>query len=64
VEFISDRMSYIILKGGWYSVIVLNAKAPCEDKSDVKDSFYEKLGRVFMFPMYCMKFFFVISVRK
>jgi hypothetical protein len=24
VEFVSDRMSYIILTGGWYHIIVLN----------------------------------------
>jgi hypothetical protein len=35
VEFISDRMSYIILRGRWSSVIVLNEHAICEDKGDV-----------------------------
>jgi hypothetical protein len=46
VEFISDRMSYIILRGRWCNT-VLNAHAPCEDKVDyVKDSFYEELRRV------------------
>jgi hypothetical protein len=40
VEFGSDRMSYIILRGFWCNIIVLNVRAPCEDKSDdVKDSF-------------------------
>jgi hypothetical protein len=39
-------MLYIILRGHWCNVIV-NAHAPCEDKSDdVKDSFYEELGYV------------------
>jgi hypothetical protein len=57
VEFISDRMSYIILRGRWCNVIVLNVHVPCEDKGDdVKDSFYEELGRVFdQFPRYDMK---------
>jgi exonuclease III len=57
VEFVSDRMSYIILRGRWCNIIVVNVHAPCEDKSDdVKDSFYEKLGRVFdQFPRYDMK---------
>jgi hypothetical protein len=32
VEFISDRMSYIILRGRWCNIIVLNVHAPCEDK--------------------------------
>jgi hypothetical protein len=52
VEFISDRMSYIILRGRWCNIIVLNVYAPCEDKTDVvKDSFCEELGRVFdQFP--------------
>jgi exonuclease III len=48
VEFISDRMSYIILRGRWCNIIVLNVHAPCEDKGDdEKDSFYEELGHVF-----------------
>jgi hypothetical protein len=57
VEFISDRMSFVMLRGGWCSIIVLNVHAPCEDKGDdVKDSFYEELGRVFdQFPRCDMK---------
>jgi hypothetical protein len=48
VEFVSDRMSYIILRGRWCDIIVLNAHAPCEDEGDdVRDSFYEELGYVF-----------------
>jgi exonuclease III len=66
VEFISDRMSYIILRGRWCNIIFLNVHAPCEDKGDdVKDSFCEKLGRVFdQFPRYNMKYCWVISTRK
>jgi exonuclease III len=42
VEFVSDRMSYITLKGRWCDIIVLNVHAPTEDKcDDTKDSFYE-----------------------
>jgi hypothetical protein len=53
VEFVSDSMSYIILRGRWCSIIVLNVRAPCEDKGD---SFCEQLGRVFdQSPMYDMK---------
>jgi hypothetical protein len=38
-------MSYIILRGCWCNIIVLNVPAPCEDKSDdIKDNFYEELG--------------------
>jgi hypothetical protein len=48
VEFVSDGMSYIILRGHWSNIIVLIVHAPCEDKSDnVKDSFYDELGRAF-----------------
>jgi hypothetical protein len=44
VEFVSDRMSYIILRGRWCHIIVLNVHAPTEDKTDdVKGSFYEEL---------------------
>jgi hypothetical protein len=47
VEFVSDGMSYIILRGRWCHVIVLNVHAPMEDKADdVKDSFYRELDRV------------------
>jgi hypothetical protein len=50
-------MSYIILRGRWCQVIVLNVLAPTEDKTDdVKDSFYEELEHVFdKFPKYHMK---------
>jgi hypothetical protein len=50
-------MSYIILRGRWCNVIVVNVHAPCEDTSDdTKDSFYEELGCVFdQFPRYDMK---------
>jgi hypothetical protein len=48
---------YIVLRGRWCNIIVLNVHAPCEDEgNDVKDSFYEELGRVSdQFPMYDMK---------
>jgi hypothetical protein len=39
---------YIILRGRWCHIIVLNVHAPTKDKTDdVKDSFYEELERVF-----------------
>jgi hypothetical protein len=48
VEFVSDRKSYIILRGRWCDIIVLNVHAPREDKNDDrKDSFYEELEQVF-----------------
>jgi exonuclease III len=57
VEFVSERMSYTILRGPWCHIIVLNAHAQTEDKIDeVKDSFYEEFERVFAkFPKYHMK---------
>jgi hypothetical protein len=57
VEFISDRKWYIILRGFWCNVIMLNLHAPCKDKSDdIKHSFYEELGHFFyQFPRYKMK---------
>jgi hypothetical protein len=48
VEFVSVRMSYLILTSRWCHIIVLNVHVPTEDKTDyVKDSFYEDLERVF-----------------
>jgi endonuclease/exonuclease/phosphatase family metal-dependent hydrolase len=59
VEFVSDRMSYIVLRGRWCNIIVLNGHAPAEEKNDdSKDSFYEELEQVFdHFPKYHMKIF-------
>jgi hypothetical protein len=49
VEFVSVRMSYIILTGRWCNIIVLNVHAPTEDKiDDIKNRFYEKLDQVLM----------------
>jgi hypothetical protein len=50
-------MSYIILRGRWCNIILVNVHAPCEDKSDdIKDSFHEELARVFdQFPEFGMK---------
>jgi hypothetical protein len=31
VEYVSDKMSYIILRGSWCNIIVVNVYAPCED---------------------------------
>jgi hypothetical protein len=61
VEFVSYRMSYIILRSRWCDIIVLNVHASTEDTiHDVKDSFYDELGRVFdKFPKYHMKILLV-----
>jgi hypothetical protein len=55
-EFVSDRMSYIILGGRWCDIIVLNVHAPKKHKIDVvKASFYEELEHVFnKLPMFYM----------
>jgi hypothetical protein len=48
VEFVSNRLSYIVLRGCWYNIIVVNVHAQSEEKSDEsKDSFYEELEQVF-----------------
>ena len=56
VDFVSDRVSYIVLRGRWCNIIVLNVHAPSEENSDdSKDSFYEDLEQVFdNFPEYHM----------
>jgi hypothetical protein len=50
-------MPYIIARGRWYHIIVLNVHAPTEGKiDDVKHSFHEELVHVFdKFPKYRMK---------
>jgi len=49
VEFVSDRVSYIVLRGCWVNIIILNVHAPSEEKSDdSKGSFYEELEQVFL----------------
>jgi hypothetical protein len=46
VEFVSDRMSYIVLRGRWSNIIVLNVHATSEDKcDDSKDSFTRNWSR-------------------
>jgi hypothetical protein len=54
VKFVSDRVSYIVLRGRWCNIIILNVHAPSEEKSeDLKD---EELEQVFYhFPKYHMK---------
>jgi len=57
VEFVSDRLSYIVLRGRWLNIIVVNVHATSEEKSDeAKDSFYEELEQELdQFPKYHMK---------
>ena len=43
VEFVSDRVSYIVLKGRWCNIIVVNVHTSAEEKSNnSKDSLYEE----------------------
>jgi len=47
VEFVSDRVSHIVLRGCWCNII-LNVHEPSEEKSDYsKYSVYEELQQVF-----------------
>ena len=48
VEFVSNRVSYTVLRGRWYNIIVLNVHVLSEGKSDdTRERFYEKLDQVF-----------------
>jgi len=51
---------YIVLRGDWYNIIVLNVHGPSEEKSDNwKDSFCEELEPVSNnFPKYHIKILF------
>jgi len=57
VEFVSDRLSYIVLSVCWHNIIVVNVRAQSKEKSDEsKYSFYEELEQVFdHFPKYHME---------
>jgi exonuclease III len=53
VEFVSDGISYVILRGRHCDIIVLNVHVQTEDKIDEIDIFYEELERVInKFPKY------------
>jgi exonuclease III len=60
IEFVSDRMLHIILRGCWCNIIVLNVHSPTEDDADdMKKSFYKELEHVFdKFPKCHMKTLF------
>jgi hypothetical protein len=57
VEFLTDRMSYIILRGRWCDINVLKVHAPIENITHLmRDSLCEELERVFdNFPNYYTK---------
>jgi hypothetical protein len=56
-EFVSDRMSYMVLRGRSCHVTVLNVHSPTEEKRDEsKDSLCEELEHGFdHFPQYHKK---------
>jgi hypothetical protein len=60
VGLVSDRISYISLRGHWCNISIVNLQAPGEEKSDdSKDRFYEELEQVFNhFHKYHMKILF------
>ena len=39
VEFVSDRLSYIVLRGRWRNIIHVNVHAPSEEKSEESKEF-------------------------
>ena len=48
-DFVSDRVSYVVLKIPLCKIIVLNVHAPNEKKGDdSKDSIYEELEQVIL----------------
>ncbi|PNF43073.1 hypothetical protein B7P43_G02721 [Cryptotermes secundus] len=57
VEFVSDKVQYIVLRGRWCDIISLNVNAPTEDTIyDMKESFYEEVESVISkFPKYNTK---------
>jgi len=45
-EIVCDMMCYIVLRGRWFNIIVLNVHTPNEEKSDnAKDNFMRKYSR-------------------
>ena len=53
VEFVSDRLSYIVLRGRMLHIILVNVHAPSEEKSDELEQVFDH------FPKYHMKMILV-----
>ena len=55
LDFVSGRVSYTLLRGRWYNIMVLNVHATSEEKSDdSKDSFmrnYSMFSIIFLSKM-------------
>ena len=62
-QFVSDKMPYLVLRGGWCDVVSVHA--PTDGKSyDSENSLCEELGRGFKhFPKYRVKFCQKISMQ-
>jgi len=41
VEFVSDRMSFTVLRGRWCNIIVLNVHAPSQEKLMIQNTVYK-----------------------
>jgi hypothetical protein len=56
-QFVSDRMSYLVLRDGWCDIVVGMHGATKDISTDSKDSFCEELEQVIeQFVKYHMKF--------
>jgi hypothetical protein len=48
VQFVNDRLSFLVMRGKWYKYIFINVHCPTEEKEDdIKDEFYEELELIF-----------------
>jgi hypothetical protein len=55
LSLLKTGMSYTILRGHWYHIIVLNVHGPTDDKIDVKNSFFKEVEHVFnKLPKFCL----------
>ena len=52
MEFVSNSITYIVLRGGWWNIIVLSVHAVSEEKSDdAKESLMRNRSKFsIMFP--------------
>jgi hypothetical protein len=60
VEFVGNRMSYIVLGGCWCNIFVLNVHAPSEEKSDdsevIRKCLLSFIAQSFVFQFAIQKF--------
>jgi len=53
VDFASDTMSYIVLRGGWFNIIVLNVHVTSKEKSDDLKAVF--MGNSGWFSVICLR---------